>query len=233
MARTAGLASSLGKSLITIGAVGVTAMTALATKSPVLATTFAKMEVSMLKLSNTLGRQLKPVFESVNSLILHVNEALLDHGSTVSIVASGIGDSLGDIGSLITGQLSEIDNIIPKTGMAAVGAAAGFALLGPKGLFIGAALGLAAANIIETNKQKGLEESLLPGGIILDETDIGSRAKNIAGAEGFGGKIESAFKDSPVEFVYDAVLAIFSRFLKDEDVKNISFANANGVTRGI
>ena len=123
MSQTAGLASKLGKSLIAIGATGVAALTALATKSPALAGTFAKIEVSTLKLSNTIGRQLKPAFEGVNSFIINVNEALLNHDSTVSTVAEGIGGTIGDLGLLLSGQADKIENLFPKAGMAAVGAA--------------------------------------------------------------------------------------------------------------
>jgi len=227
MKRTAGYAAKLGVSLIAIGVAGVAAMTALATKSPVLATTFAKMEVSTLKLSNTLGRLLKPAFEGVNSLIISANEFMVNYGSTISRVATGIGDTLGDLGSIISGQFSEIDNIIPKTGMAAMGAAAGFALMGPRGLFIGAALGLAAANVIEANKQQldmlpaEIDPKIAPGAAML----------NIGEAQGVPGKMEAAFRGSPVEFIYDAVQAFFGQVLKDEDVKNRAFASSDGVIR--
>ena len=61
--RTEKTFGNIATTLTGIGISGVAAITALAVKSPVLANTMAKIEVSTLKLSNTLGRQLKPIFD--------------------------------------------------------------------------------------------------------------------------------------------------------------------------
>lgn len=167
MARTAAFASKLGASLITIGSAGVAAMIAIATKSPVLATTFAKIAVSTLKLSNTLGRQLKPAFEGANQFILKLNEALLDHDSTVSIVAGSMGGAFEDLGSLLTGQWNEIQGIIPKGAGVALGIKLG-APFGLPGMLMGAALGYIGGDIIATpatdidQEKTKLEEVLIP-----------------------------------------------------------------------
>lgn len=167
MARTAGFASKLGKSLITIGATGVAAMTALATKSPVLASTFAKIGVSTLKLSNTIGRQLKPAFEGANTLIMSLNSALLDHDSTVSAVAGAVGESFEDIGRIITGQWTEIQGIIPKGAGVAMGIKLGMPF-GLPGMLAGAALGYIAGSIVAeptvdiSQEKTALEQALVP-----------------------------------------------------------------------
>jgi len=153
MARTAKFASKLGKSLIAIGTTGVAAMVALATKSPVLATVFAKMEVSTLKLSNTIGRLLKPAFEGANTLLMNLNEALLDHSSTVSTVARAVGTTFEDMGNIITGQWSAIEGIIPKGAGVALGIKLGMPF-GLPGMMLGAALGAIAGSIVE-EKVKG------------------------------------------------------------------------------
>ena len=74
----------IAKSFITIAGIGVGAMTALAIKAPVLANTMAKMEVNTLKLSNTLGRQLRPVFEEIaTGLIPAINNAFITNQDAI------------------------------------------------------------------------------------------------------------------------------------------------------
>ena len=73
--------SRLSLGLIAAGTAGVTALTGLAMKSPVLAGTMAKIEVETLKLSNTVGRQLKPIFDTIAQnpeLIADLNTRLRD-----------------------------------------------------------------------------------------------------------------------------------------------------------
>ena len=70
LARASRTSSILGKTFVGIGVAGAAAMTALATKSPVVASDLARMEVEMLKLSNTAGRQLKPVFSSISQELM-------------------------------------------------------------------------------------------------------------------------------------------------------------------
>jgi hypothetical protein len=112
----------LAKTLGAAGLAGATALTALATKSPMLAGTFAKIDVSLLKLSNTVGRQLQPVFEGFNNLIGNFN----------SFISGGSGGSADSIfkGAMFGGGAGAI-----------AGGIIGFMLGGPAGIMIGASLG--------------------------------------------------------------------------------------------
>jgi hypothetical protein len=137
----------IANNLLLIGTAGVGALIALASKSPVLASTFARIQVSTLQLSNTLGTQFRPVFEGVNSLIQDFNKALFDHGTTVSDVAGSVGNTISDLGLAISGKWDTIKNIIPKTAGVAAGIRLG-APLGLKGMLLGAALGYVAGDLI-------------------------------------------------------------------------------------
>jgi len=122
MARAANITKKLATNLKIIGIAGATAMTALATKSPVMANTMAKIDVSLLKLSNTVGRQLQPVFEGFNSLINNFN----------SFLSGGAG---GDPDSIFKGMVA-------GGGVGAItGGIIGFILGGPAGMMTGATIG--------------------------------------------------------------------------------------------
>ena len=70
----------LTKTVIGFGLAGAAAITALAVKSPVLAGTMAKLGVNMLKLSNVVGRQFKPIFEEIaQNLIPSITKAFADN----------------------------------------------------------------------------------------------------------------------------------------------------------
>lgn len=86
-----------------MGVAGVTAMTALATKAPVLAGTMARIEVETLKLSNTLGRQLKPIFDEVaGNLIPSINKAFSDNSNAVGFVVDKVTNLVGALSDLIS-----------------------------------------------------------------------------------------------------------------------------------
>lgn len=90
------------KSFMGLGVAGVTAMTALATKSPVLAGSIAKIEVETLKLSNTIGKQMKPLFEEVGqNLIPSINEAFADGDDVMDIFIGKTTDLVSALSSLI------------------------------------------------------------------------------------------------------------------------------------
>ena len=102
--------------LVGIGITGVAAMTALAVKSPVLAGTMAKIEVETLKLSNTIGRQLRPVFESIaGNLIPAINSAFSKSSDTIGLVMDKVVALVDGISSLIemdwTSLLSNLEKL--------------------------------------------------------------------------------------------------------------------------
>jgi len=111
--KTNGLVSTLGKGLIGIGLAGVAAITALATKSPVLAGTFAKMGVNMMKLSNTVGRLLKPIFESLaNNLLPALNGLFQRNSESIGKVVEKITTLVDIVSDLINlNWTSLIDNM--------------------------------------------------------------------------------------------------------------------------
>jgi hypothetical protein len=138
----------LGKSLLTIGTVGFAALTGLASKAPILSGTFAKMQINTMKLANTVGRQLKPAFESIATDTLPKITEFFNNSDFLPKLGEGLSTGISDIGNLINGDLDQIKNKIPKA--TALGAAIGLRFMGPKGLLIGAALGAAAGMYAES-----------------------------------------------------------------------------------
>lgn len=113
MNRLSSISSGLLKTFIGLGIAGVTAMTALAVKSPVLAGTMAKMEVETLKLSNTIGRQLKPVFEAIGqNLIPSINLAFAKNSENIGFVVEKVVSLIDALSDLIGMDLpSLLDNL--------------------------------------------------------------------------------------------------------------------------
>jgi len=134
MSRAGQITGKLATNLKVIALAGAAAMTALATKSPVMANTMAKIDVSLLKLSNTVGRHLQPVFEGFNSLIGNFN-SFLSGGSggnpdsifKGAIAGGGVGAIAGGIiGFMIGGPAGIVPGAwIGGTVGTAVGAVAG------------------------------------------------------------------------------------------------------------
>lgn len=235
MGRLSNTASMLGKGLITIGTVGVGALTALASKSPVLAGTFAKMEVNMLKLSNTVGRQLKPAFEGVNQFIQDLNTSLSDNGTIVSTVAGSIGESFQDVGSIITGQWNNIQNIIPKGTGVALGIRLG-SKFGLTGMLAGAALGLVMGDVagdiltpdVTAQEQAQFGTFAETAGAIREAREpLGNVAGNRGGEMGTqvfqlagrGGKI-----------AYNFIIDLVQSLIEQTDTKNMRMTTSSGTS---
>jgi len=113
MGTLASTASTLGKRLGVAGIAGLTAMTALAGKAPVLAGTMAKIDVETLKLSNTIGRQLKPAFDEIaQNLIPSINQAFVDNAESIQTTTGRIEGLIGSVSALIRLDWEDlIDNL--------------------------------------------------------------------------------------------------------------------------
>jgi len=147
MERLSGVASALAKSFISIGSIGVGAMTALASTSPMVAPAMAKISNEMRNLSFALGEKLRPLFESIgNDLIPAIGTAIEKFTPQIESMVSVGTEGIGDISSVLKGEWGEISNIIPKTAGVAIGIRLG-APFGLQGMLIGAALGYAAGDI--------------------------------------------------------------------------------------
>jgi len=220
---------AIANHLMLIGSAGLAGLIALASKSPVLASTFARIQVSTLQLSNTLGTQFKPAFEGVNNLIQDFNKALLDNDSTVSNVATSVGQSLSDLGSLISGQWDEIKNIIPKTAGVALGIKLG-APFGLQGMLLGAALGYIAGDLTSQAVEK-----LVPKTSDADKLKYGVFAETMKASEG---KVEIGGNDpktSPAGYGLtvgvNAIIDFFQWVGQKLDSKETTLATATGVPR--
>jgi hypothetical protein len=78
LSRVGNVVSSLTKGLIALGIAGVTAMVGLASKAPAVAPALAKMQISFMEMSHTLGRLLMPFFESLANNLLPSIVSLVD-----------------------------------------------------------------------------------------------------------------------------------------------------------
>lgn len=163
LTRISQTAKGLATTLTVVGTAGAGAMVGLASRAPAVAPALAKIGVEFDKMSRLLGEELSPIFESVaNNLIPSITNAITDSDSKISGFVETISTGVKDISSAISGNWSDIENAGPKSAMAIAGAAAGFALMGPKGLFIGAALGYAAEGAITSEHNKQVEGFLNP-----------------------------------------------------------------------
>ncbi len=101
-------AKRLGKTFIGLGLAGVAAMTALAVKSPVLAGTMAKIELQTLKLSNTIGRQLRPIFETIaQELLPAINSAFQNSSENIGLMVDKTVKLIEILSDLITLDFTE------------------------------------------------------------------------------------------------------------------------------
>ncbi len=122
LGKVSSVAGGLAKVLIGVGIAGVAAMTTLAVKSPVLAGTMAKIELATLKLSNTIGRQLRPVFENIaQNLLPAINKAFGDNAEGMGFLVDKTNLLVNALTNLIeldlTGAAKDIANIfigLPK-----------------------------------------------------------------------------------------------------------------------
>ncbi len=114
--KTSSVVGGLAIGLATMGIAGVAAMTALAIKSPVLAGTMAKIELATFKLSNTIARQLKPIFEEIaGSLLPAINQAFSDNSEFIEDMVDGVTILVEALGDLIKldweGLLGHLDEL--------------------------------------------------------------------------------------------------------------------------
>lgn len=169
MTRLGNELNSALKNVTLLGIAGVGAMTALATKAPAVAPAIARMGIEMMKISHTMGEILRPIFEEVaDNLIPAIGDAIERNKDKIqSFIDVGV-TGVKDLSSALSGDLSQIENLFEKTGMMAIGAAAGYALLGPPGLFLGAALGYAAGAVepseTRATQDLGMEKHLMETG---------------------------------------------------------------------
>ena len=160
------VASSLSKTLLTIGSAGVAALTGLASVAPAVAPALAKMQIGFMRISHTLGRQLAPLFESVaNNLIPAIGSALERFSPQISAFANAAAEGIG----ALSGALADWDatKLITFSAFALSFAAAGFAIAGPYGAFAGLALGsalggltLAGINKIQNQEKLDLSSTI-------------------------------------------------------------------------
>ena len=230
-------AKGLASSMVTIGTIGVGAMTSLAAISPAVAPAMAQIGIGMRQLSFALGERLSPLFASIgNDLIPGIGTAVERLSPQIdSLVSIGV-EGISDIASALSGDLSSIEGLVPKTGMAALGAAAGFALLGPKGLFIGAALGYAAEGAIvpdvtpEQQQQFGLfaetAASAEKTGNLITKTDFGGDILGAANPRHQLALYSSAFKTGT-----NAIFDLIEWLISKTSDKERSYTSTNKGTK--
>lgn len=118
LVRMGSATGALVKKLGTLAAAGGTAMVALASKSPAVAPALAKMGVEFDRLSRSLGRALKPAFESASDAFgdfvswIDRNEDKIKSFSTN--VVSGLETTLSGVGATWEGLVDSAD-VISKT----------------------------------------------------------------------------------------------------------------------
>lgn len=213
---TKNLVGSTTKFFIGLGIAGTAAITALAVKSPALAGTMAKISVQTLKLSNIIGRELRPIFETIaNDLIPSIGQAFSNNEVFISNVVDTIVELVEAVGSLITldweGLIEHLDKVALVGGGIAVGGAVG----GLPGAAVGGAIGLLASSSLfdekAFEKQKEGFESGTARGILQ-----GVGASTAVGAQVLG-ELQKEF------------LKFLLSFLGNAEDKKVKMASPNGV----
>lgn len=229
--------AKFAKTLALIGIGAASGLLLLASKSPVLAGVFAKMQVELFKLGNTLGQIVKPIFEVLsNDLIPAFNEALQNWMPQIEKFTNAMVQGGTDLSNLLRGDLNQIEGLIEKGSMTAIGAAVGFALLGPSGLFIGAALGyIAGETTVQALKPKSTDTPRQAEEKQTTQALFGRGP--LAGAESYG----LYYDYNSGGFEYGGGTAGFIRKLVDfitqtdgrQNQKEISYSLNNGVSKGV
>jgi hypothetical protein len=157
--RLKSVTSSVAGSLVKIGTVGLTAMSGLASLSPQVAPAMAKIANETRRLSFALGEQLQPLFASIgNDLIPAIGTAIDRFSPQITgLVNAGV-TGISDISNALRGEWDKIDNIVPKSAGALIGAAAGFSRGGFTGMLIGASLGHAIGDKLLKDPTEGMSD---------------------------------------------------------------------------
>ncbi len=93
---------AIGSALGIIATKGISALSGLVSKSPMLGSSFAKIDVELLKVSNTLGSQLKPIFDEIgNDLIPTLNTAFADLEPVITVLVDSAIKSFNLLSSTI------------------------------------------------------------------------------------------------------------------------------------
>jgi len=204
LGKMAGIGKTLGKVLITAGVAGATALTALGTKSPAAAGVMAKIDVSLLKLSNTVGRALMPAFEGFNNLIGNFN----------SFLSGGAGGSPDGIfkGAIAGGGIGAI-----------AGGILGFMVAGPAGIIPGATLGATIGTVGGAIAGKDISEAYNKNvqPVVEDYSDY----KEIGENAGYSESKSKAFGFAA------AYMKWISDFLNKTDDKDATLAMPTGNSR--
>ena len=214
--KTGTILSSLTKVFGVLGAVGVGAITALATKSPVLAGTMAKIEVQTLKLSNTIGRQLRPIFETIaGDLLPALNKAFADNKDSIGIMVNNISLLIKSLSNLISldfsGLLTNLDRLFKPEGLGDV----------------------TPADVIKTIQSAG-------SGGVYDPSDpfaeTKQRARNIFDTQtpfGEGPKSKNQFVNAKnIGALGINILIDFFQWISNQnDNKNMAMTTADGISR--
>jgi len=220
MQRLADITRGLAKGLVIVGTAGVGAMTALAMKAPAIAPELGKIKIGLMKIGRELGRNLKPLFAIIaDRLVPAIGKAIELNKDKLAALVSIATQGVKDLSMALSGDIGSIQSLIPKTGMMAIGASIGFKLMGPTGLFIGAALGYAASQAI-------IEHKPIPS-IAIDEGDLGTKIFQVGEAEGVRAKTEAAMRGSPVEFIWDAMTDLINYAIKKANTKQRAMAGKN------
>jgi hypothetical protein len=250
--RLAKTASLVGVGLAAVG-VSVGAITALAMHSPAMAGAIASMSVNMFQLSNIIGQDLAPLFETIGgTLVPAIGAAIQALSPQISWLVNVMSEGIRDFSSLITGQFEQISRLGPKSAIVLAGAAQGFAMGGPAGMFMGAALGYAIENYVSPSAaekeaaESGFYPSMLGSGFVDTEAAASRMQKQAdkimdrwaSGAYGQSnlGIIQAAFDASVLgaegfrtsaNFMIDLVQQIYATL----DNGDVLLSNKNGLTK--
>lgn len=197
--------TSLTKAAIGFGLAGVAAVTAIATKSPVLAGSMAKIEVETLKLSNVLGGQLKPIFDEIGQdLIPAIASAFVNANGEMTTLTNKTVNLIAALSDLITldfsGLLTNLDKLFAPKNLSEI----------PEGQ--------TESTISQTDPFRETKQSI---------ANIFTRPEGNA----LSGQYQLERWTTAAKLPFNIIIDFFQWISNNLDSKEATFANATGVPR--
>lgn len=225
-------AARFGKSLVLIGTAGIGALTALATKSPVLAPTFARLQSTMLRLSNTAGQVLKPLFETfANELIPAIGTAIQNNEGIIGKFVNAASIGLSDLANLLSGNLQQIENLEAKLAGGALGAFIGGALGGPGGAIAGAGFGSIAGGAMVPSENQVMQSERDRFGVFAESAAVIREIKRQTREAQTGSDFAIAQLGGLGALGFNSVIDLIQFIFGRATRKDTEMASPSGVTR--
>jgi hypothetical protein len=221
--------SEVGAALAIVG-VSTGAILALATQSPALAGAMAAIAVSTFNLGQIIGQEVAPIFEKIGQeLIPAIGVAIQNLNPQITWLVDTVSQGITDMSLALSGQFSKIKDAAPKSIMVLAGASAGYSLMGPAGIFVGAALGYGLDSFMNAG-QTPAEHFSSAKSNFQDESSWASTNPLVSGLIGIGGTYMGAGVEA-AKGIYTALSNLISSILAGLSKNDVQSSLLNGTAK--